>query len=105
MDRMEAMLRRGVSVGIFPEGTRGPGPGVGEFQRGAFWLAVRTGVDVLPVVLRGTGEALPRGHLVFTDAPFDVQILPRMAPGDDEESLRERVRVAMISALESPRSP
>jgi 1-acyl-sn-glycerol-3-phosphate acyltransferase len=104
MERMEGLLRRGVSVAVFPEGTRGTGPDPGAFQRGAFRLAVRTGVDVLPVVLHGTGETLPRGGWMFTDAPFTITVLPRVPAGDDEEALRVRVREAMLSVLATPQS-
>ena len=104
MDRMESLLRRGISVAVFPEGTRRAAPGLGEFHRGAFRLAVRTGTDVLPVVLRGTGEVIPPGSILFTGARAEAVVLPRVPPGGDEEALRDRVRTAMLSALGDPRA-
>jgi 1-acyl-sn-glycerol-3-phosphate acyltransferase len=47
----EAVRRRGVSVWIFPEGTRGKEPGrLLPFKKGAFYMAVATGVPLVPVV-------------------------------------------------------
>jgi 1-acyl-sn-glycerol-3-phosphate acyltransferase len=99
MSHFEGVLARGQSVLFFPEGTRRVGPGLGHFHDGAFQLAVRAGVDVLPVVLHGTGDLVPRGSLVFHDAPVDVEPLPRIAPGTDRRELSQRVREAMAAAL------
>ncbi len=49
------LLRRGGTVGLFPEGTRGDGNVASVFS-GAGWLAVRAGATVVPVALRGTAR-------------------------------------------------
>lgn len=59
-----ALLSSGEIVGIFPEGTRHRSDGtdeLGEANEGAAFLALRTGVPVVPVGIHGTAEALPRG--------------------------------------------
>ncbi len=60
-EAMEQLLRegrrwlgRGVSVAIFPEGTRSKDGEIHRFKTGAFMLAAEAGVDVLPVVMEGT---------------------------------------------------
>lgn len=98
MKRAEGLLARGESVLFFPEGTRRTSPGLGVFHEGAFRLAVRAGADVLPVVLRGTGEFVPKGSLMFSDAPIGVTVLPRIAPGRDRRALARRVRAAMAAS-------
>ncbi len=56
--------KRGESILIFPEGTRNPSPQrLLEFHTGAFILAIRSNCALVPVVLHGTGEILPRGTL------------------------------------------
>jgi len=97
MERAEGLLARGESVLFFPEGTRRTSSGLGVFHEGAFRLAVRTGADVLPVVLCGTGELVPKGSLLFSDASIGVTALPRIAPGRDRRALARRVRAAMAA--------
>ena len=101
MKRAEGLLARGESVLFFPEGTRRSAPGIGVFHGGAFHLAVKMNVDVLPVVLHGMGEFVPKGSLQFHDVPIDVTPLPRIAPGGDRRDLARRVRAAMAASLAS----
>lgn len=59
-------LKRGMSVMLFPEGTRSNGYGLKEFQNGAFKLAIKEQVPILPISIKGTGNAIPRGSWLFT---------------------------------------
>ena len=99
MARAEGLLERGNSVLFFPEGTRRRASGIGVFHEGAFRLAVKMQADVLPVVLHGMGELVPRGSLTFHEARVDVRPLPRIAPGGDRHDLARRVRAAMSASL------
>lgn len=49
------------SVVIFPEGTRSPTGELLPFKKGAFMLALRTGVDIIPVAVLGTRRIQPKG--------------------------------------------
>jgi 1-acyl-sn-glycerol-3-phosphate acyltransferase len=49
-----AVLERGLVLGLFPEGTRSRSPSMGPFLPGAAWLALRTGVPVVPCGIVGT---------------------------------------------------
>jgi 1-acyl-sn-glycerol-3-phosphate acyltransferase len=57
----KALLDRGESMIVFPEGSRQDTNEVGELFDGAAWLASRTGARVVPVGIAGTREALPEG--------------------------------------------
>ncbi|MFH1457766.1 MAG: lysophospholipid acyltransferase family protein [Candidatus Omnitrophota bacterium] len=59
-------LRKGVSVVFFPEGTRSDNHEIGEFQNGAFKLAIKEKVPILPIAIEGTKDALPKGSWRFT---------------------------------------
>lgn len=59
MATCEMWLRRGVSIMMFPEGTRSRTGEMLPFRPGAFKLAMDAGVAVVPIVLDGTFEALP----------------------------------------------
>jgi 1-acyl-sn-glycerol-3-phosphate acyltransferase len=58
-------LRSGVSMLFFPEGTRSDTDAMNEFQNGAFKLAIKEKVPVLPIFIGGTREAIPKGGWVF----------------------------------------
>lgn len=72
-------LSRGVSVIVFPEGSRGKADGVGRFREGAFALAQSAGAGILPCAVRGTGTAF-RGWRVHFRNKFSVKILPAISP-------------------------
>jgi 1-acyl-sn-glycerol-3-phosphate acyltransferase len=96
-----AALRSGSSVMIFPEGTRSPDGALGAFRHGAFTLAVRHGVPVLPIIVDGTRTALPKHGLVLSeDADIVIQVLDPITPSfPDAESLRDHVRATMADGL------
>ena len=58
-------LRQHCSVVFFPEGTRSPDRQVLPFNEGPFQLAIREGIPILPLVVDGSGAALPRDSWVF----------------------------------------
>ncbi len=58
-------LRKGMSVLFFPEGTRSDTNEMNTFQNGAFKLAIKEKKPVLPICLKGTREAIPKGSWVF----------------------------------------
>jgi len=59
-------LRQRISVVFFPEGTRSEVDEMGTFQNGAFKLAIKEKVPVLPVIIEGTRDAIPKGSWRFT---------------------------------------
>jgi len=65
-------LREGVSLAVFPEGTRSPDAQVLPFKRGSFVLAIEAGVAVLPISIDGVKRVVPRG--IFSLKPGAVRI-------------------------------
>jgi 1-acyl-sn-glycerol-3-phosphate acyltransferase len=59
-NRSLAVLLGGEPLMVFPEGTRGNGPLIGELHEGAAYLALRAGVPLVPIGLAGTERALSR---------------------------------------------
>lgn len=55
------MQSEGLSLVLFPEGTRSRDGGLGRFKKGAFALAIETQADLVPVAIDGGGRVLPRG--------------------------------------------
>lgn len=97
-------LRKDMSVLFFPEGTRSTNDQMGEFQNGAFKLAIKERKPILPVCIKGTQEAIPKGSWIFnTKVAGIVTVLPeistdRLGPGDFV-SLRDTVRFKIQEAL------
>ena len=78
MDAAAALLREGTSVMVFPEGSRSPDGRMHRFHKGAFELAVRTSVDVLPVLLTNTQSCIPKGAFWVSDHSTIIRVLPRV---------------------------
>lgn len=103
MERCRFWLRRGVSVLLYPEGTRSPDGSVREFKPGAFRLAIETGVPILPIALGHTADMLPKNSFFFTHKKDSMKLLvgdPIPVDGltlDDVDALAERTRQAIIA--------
>ncbi|UZP67314.1 1-acyl-sn-glycerol-3-phosphate acyltransferase [Desulfovibrio mangrovi] len=66
MDNAAEIAKAGRSILIFPEGTRQLDTShLGDFKSGGIILALKTGLPVVPVVMDGTGEILPKGHITL----------------------------------------
>ncbi len=94
-------LEGGSSVMIFPEGTRSLDGELKPFRHGAFTLALRHHVPILPIVLDGTVDALPKHGVVSPGADIVIQVLEPISVADftDVEALRDHVRAIMADAL------
>ncbi|MCG6920600.1 MAG: 1-acyl-sn-glycerol-3-phosphate acyltransferase [Acidobacteria bacterium] len=69
-------IRNGMSVVVFPEGTRSPDTTVRRFKRGSFGLALDAGVPVVPVSIVGVKAIVPRGLLSLEPGTVDVRVHP-----------------------------
>ncbi len=72
----EEAIRQGLSIMIAPEGTRSVTKRLGSFKKGAFRMAMATGVPIVPIVLKNTLDALPRHGLVVRPATIEVVVHP-----------------------------
>lgn len=94
--RAHETIRRGSSVMFMPEGTRSKDGRIKPFHDGAFLLAVRAGVPVLPLAIDGTMDALPKNGWQFNRADIRLAVLPPVPTEglteDDVSALRDRVR-------------
>lgn len=95
-------IHNGESVLLFPEGTRTRDGSLGPFKKGSFHLAVKAGVPIVPVALRGTRELMPRGSILLRAGTVKAIVGEPIATEglSDEEraTLNERVR-AIIEAM------
>ncbi len=76
------IIEQGKTVLIFPEGTRSPDGSIQEFKSVIGYLALHHEVDILPVYLGGTYEALPKGRTLPTKREITARIGPPLQVAD-----------------------
>ena len=93
------LIGEGWSVLVFPEGTRSKDGWLGRWRHGAARLAVEYGLPVVPVALRGTYAAMPRGRSwpLKGRLPVSVRFGPPERPeaGEDFRSMSRRMQQAL----------
>lgn len=104
----ERMREEGLSLGLFPEGTRSPEGRLQPFKKGAFVLAIDTQTDLAPVAVEGGAAILPKGRRRLESRPIRIRCGRRMplegkGHEDRDEVLRE-ARDAIASMLHDLRA-
>jgi 1-acyl-sn-glycerol-3-phosphate acyltransferase len=97
----------GASLAFFPEGTFEPEPGLLRFHSGAFVIAVRNGLPVVPLVIHGARRALPPGFRWPGPARIRIDVLEALTstaepPDHAVVELRRRARAAILARLGEP---
>lgn len=75
-------LAQGFSIIAFPEGSRSRSNKVNRFHKGAFYLAEKLELDILPVMIHGGAEVSPKDSFIIRDGDFTVELLPRIKADD-----------------------
>ena len=92
-------LKGGMPLVIFPEGGRTPDGRIQPFLPGAFFLAIKAQVDIVPIALRGMYDLLPMNTYHIKPRPLEMRVgKPIPTEGltlRDMEMLSERVKKAM----------
>ena len=97
-------LSQSCSVIFFPEGTRSPDGRVGRFTDGAFGLGVKNHLPILPVVVEGSRDCLPKRSWKFGPAQtIRLKVLPAVETTgmtmDDVPRLRDEVRGMIVRQI------
>jgi 1-acyl-sn-glycerol-3-phosphate acyltransferase len=75
-------IDEGYHVLVFPEGHRSKDGHIQRFHRGAFYIAEKLNLDILPLMIFGSGGFLPKGTFWGKPNRLFTQILPRIMPED-----------------------
>lgn len=85
LPELKELVRKGYSIAIFPESTRSADCRIGRFHKGAFYLAEVLEMDMVPIVLYGTGKALPKHGRYLRKWPVHMEIGARISPQEQDE--------------------
>jgi 1-acyl-sn-glycerol-3-phosphate acyltransferase len=94
VDALEKLIADGYSILIFPEGTRSPDCSIQRFHKGAFYLAEKLNLDIVPLVIHGIGHVLPKTEFLLRKGQIHIEILERITT---ESPLRKGKKMLEIS--------
>ena len=103
LDRATAIVKRGVSLLIFPEGTRATTRELLPFKKGVFIMAIKAGQPIVPVSISGTRFIQPPGTIRMKPGPIKVVISPPIAPHTFRR--KEDLMAAVRQAIEANYDP
>jgi 1-acyl-sn-glycerol-3-phosphate acyltransferase len=102
-------MKKGVSFLIYPEGTRSPDGRLLRFRRGAFVLAIKAGVPVVPVACSGAHRVVPKKSYRIRPGEVVVRFCPAIDAAeyslDRRNELAARVHDAIAAALPADQQP
>jgi 1-acyl-sn-glycerol-3-phosphate acyltransferase len=88
IERAASKIKGGVSVVIFPEGTRSRDGSIQPFKRGGFTLALKSGVPIIPITINGSRDVMARDSMRVR--PGEIRVSVDRAIQTTPFSLRER---------------
>ena len=93
------LVKKGYSIVIFPEGTRGKGGPMGEFKYGAFKIAVKAGVPIIPVRIEGSYKVMEKNHNFIRPATVRLTVLPPVETKDLSKEEAGQIHLVVKSLI------
>lgn len=84
-ERLKELVSRGYSVVVFPEGTREKARDIMRFHQGAFTLAKVLKLDILPVMIHGLVDVLPKRDFMLRRGKVTLEVHKRMSSAEIQE--------------------
>lgn len=83
IERLRKKVSEGFSIVVFPEGTRSVDGKIGRFHKGAFFIAEKLNLDIVPLLIHGTSSTIEKGDFYLNDAIMTLKFLPAITPDDE----------------------
>jgi len=104
--RSADLLGKGISIVVFPEGTRTPTGKIQDFKNALFILPIRSRVPVVPVLIEGSFDALKRGSVLLYRRPLKMTFYEPIPSSSfevrDREIYERKVRSLLNNASQDP---
>ncbi|CAM1349416.1 1-acyl-sn-glycerol-3-phosphate acyltransferase [Tenacibaculum halocynthiae] len=97
LEHLEEKIKQGYSVMVFPEGTRSETNKIKRFHKGAFYLAEKFKLDIIPVLIHGASEVLPKTSFIINKGTITTKILKRISSSDVSFGVNYSERTKKIS--------
>ena len=97
VSQLEEKIKQGYSVIIFPEGTRSRTSAIQRFHKGAFYLSEKLKLDILPVLVRGNADRLPKDDNLLKSGKLTLAFLPVIRHDDADWGKNYTERTKNIS--------
>ena len=101
LKKARPLLDGGVSVMLFPEGTRSKGDTMLPFKKGGFMMALDMGLPILPVSISGTRHVLPGGTRKLLPGLVEIKVHPPVDPGEFGVERRDELMAHVREVIES----
>ncbi len=109
VEKAAEAMRAGQSFLIYPEGTRSPDGRLQEFKKGAFVLAIKAGVPIVPVLCSGAHRIMAKRSLKIQPGEILVEFLAPIDASrytlEERDALNQRVHDAMAAGLPPDQRP
>ena len=100
LDRAAERVRAdGLAITLFPEGTRSADGRLQDFKKGAFALATKAGLPIVPVGITGTRDVMPKGSFRVRGGPVRVRVGDPIDPTQFGENGRDELRAQSRAAV------
>ncbi|HAF28778.1 MAG TPA: glycerol acyltransferase [Bacteroidales bacterium] len=95
LPRLQEKVNDGFSILVYPEGTRTTDFKMKRFHKGAFYIAEKLNLDIVPIILHGTGYCMTKGDdLLLKNGTVTAKYLDRITPENKDfgENYSERAK-------------
>lgn len=94
VEKLRKKVEEGYSVFVFPEGTRSKDCRIKRYHKGSFYLAEKLGLDIVPIVMHGSGHYVSKSQLHGRKSKLTLKVLPRIKHDDTSygETYQEKTK-------------